>query len=195
MWLYNRLLPVPYSRKWNDGVYLHVYIILPQGDLSTIKERMFEQIRSLWVLVLNDENLPTLPFVILDERPIRHDGENLPSSIPKIIPARKIEKIPTKREKNIIEQSRNWCSIVMNQRKTLKFLRLLRLRRKEIMERIVKPTFNYDIAESNQLIKLGFSPIGCGIGDKDGRPYIVFRSSKLYFDARDLIRFRAKYAV
>ena len=63
------------------------------------------------------------------------------------------------------------------------------------MERIVKPTFNYDIAESNQLIKLGFSPIGCGIGDKDGRPYIVFRSSKSYFDARDLIRFIAKYAV
>ena len=63
------------------------------------------------------------------------------------------------------------------------------------MERVVKPTFNYDIAESNQLIKLGFSPIGCGIGDKDGRPYIVFRSSKSYFDARDLIRFRAQNAV
>lgn len=73
---------------------------------------------------------PTLPFVIQDERPIRHDGENLTSSIPKIVPARKIRKVPTKREKNSIEQFQNQCSIVLDQQKTLKFMRLLRLRRK-----------------------------------------------------------------
>ena len=55
-------------------------------------------------------------------------GENHTSSIPKIIPARKIEVIPTKREKNIIEQFQNQCCIVLNQRKILKLMRLLRLR-------------------------------------------------------------------
>lgn len=127
MWLYNRLLPVPYSRKWNDGVYLHVYIILPKRDLSTIKEQMFEQMRLFWSF---RPEYPTLPFVIQDEWPIRPLWRKPHPIYSQIIPPRKIEKIPTKREKDIIEQSRNWCCIVLNQRKTLKFMRLLRLRRK-----------------------------------------------------------------
>lgn len=133
MWLYNRLLPVPYSRKWNDGVYLHVYIILPKRDLSTIKEQMFEQMRLFWSFRPEWRKPPlylTLPFVIQDERSIRPLWRKPHPIYSQIIPARKIEKIPTKREKDIIEQFRNWCNIVMNQRKTLKFMRLLRLRRK-----------------------------------------------------------------
>ena len=86
---------------------------------------------ALWVFVLHDENLPYISHFHSSYRTndqFALDGENLTSSIPKIIPTRKIEKIPNKKEKNIIEQFRNWFCIVLNQRKTLKFMRLLRLR-------------------------------------------------------------------
>ena len=63
------------------------------------------------------------------------------------------------------------------------------------MNRNFKPTFNYDMEESNKLIKLGIFPIGCGIGTKDGQPYLVFRATKTYFDARDLIRSSVKNEV
>ena len=85
------------------------------------------------VFVLHDENLPYIPHFRSSYRTndqFALDGENLTSSIPKIISPRKIEKISNKREKNIIEPFQNWCCIVLNQRKTLKFMRLLRLRRK-----------------------------------------------------------------
>ena len=52
----------------------------------------------------------------------------------------------------------------------------------------LKPIYNYDLEESNLLFKRNIRPIGCGIGDKDGRPYIVFMANRQYFDALNLIR-------
>ena len=52
------------------------------------------------VFFLHDENLQyrTLPFFIQDERPIRHDGGNLTSSIPKIIRTKNRKNSRQKRE-------------------------------------------------------------------------------------------------
>lgn len=47
----------------------------------------------------------------------------------------------------------------------------------------LKPIFNYDLAECNQLFKKGIRAIGCGFGTRDGSPYIVFMADKRYFDA------------
>lgn len=51
-----------------------------------------------------------------------------------------------------------------------------------------KPIFNYDIEECNLLFKRGVFPIGCGIGDKDGRVYHVFISNRQYFDVLGQIK-------
>lgn len=56
----------------------------------------------------------------------------------------------------------------------------------------LKPTFNYDIEECNQLLKLGVHPIGCGIGHKDGRTYLVFMADKRYFDGLRNVRNKMK---
>lgn len=52
-----------------------------------------------------------------------------------------------------------------------------------------KPVYNYDIEECNQLFKKGVYPIGCGIGDKDGRVFHVFVANRRYFDTVRLINF------
>lgn len=52
-----------------------------------------------------------------------------------------------------------------------------------------KPVYNYDIEECNQLFKKGIFPIGCGIGDKDGRVFHVFAASRKYFDMVKLIHY------
>ncbi len=38
----------------------------------------------------------------------------------------------------------------------------------------IKPIYNYDLQECNLLFKKGIHPIGCGIGDRDGRVCIMF---------------------
>lgn len=52
-----------------------------------------------------------------------------------------------------------------------------------------KPIYNYNIEQCNQLFKKGVNPIGCGIGDKDGRVYMVFIASKKYFEMLKLIEY------
>ena len=52
-----------------------------------------------------------------------------------------------------------------------------------------KPVYNYDIEECNQLFKKGVYPIGCGVGDKDGRVFHVFTANRRYFDTVRLINF------
>ena len=52
-----------------------------------------------------------------------------------------------------------------------------------------KPVYNYDIEECNQLFKKGIFPIGCGVGDRDGRVFHVFAASKKYFDMARLVKF------
>ncbi len=37
----------------------------------------------------------------------------------------------------------------------------------------IKPIYNYDLKECNLLFKKGIHPIGCGVGDKDGRVFVV----------------------
>ena len=55
--------------------------------------------------------------------------------------------------------------------------------RKELMYMLKnKPVYNYDIEECNQLFKKGVYPIGCGVGDKDGRVFHVFTANRRYFD-------------
>ena len=51
----------------------------------------------------------------------------------------------------------------------------------------IKPIYNYDLQECNLLFKKGIHPIGCGIGDKDGRVFHVFMADRRYFDAVKLI--------
>lgn len=55
-----------------------------------------------------------------------------------------------------------------------------------------KPVYNYDIEECNKLFKKGIFPIGCGVGDKDGRVFHVFVASRKYFDAVKLINYEMK---
>jgi len=52
-----------------------------------------------------------------------------------------------------------------------------------------KPVYNYDIEECNQLFKKGIFPIGCGVGDKDGRVFHVFAASRKYFDMVKLVNY------
>ena len=53
----------------------------------------------------------------------------------------------------------------------------------------IKPVYNYDLEECNQLFKKGIFPIGCGIGDRDGQVYHVFIASRKYFDMVKLIHY------
>ena len=53
----------------------------------------------------------------------------------------------------------------------------------------IKPIYNYDLQECNLLFKKGIHPIGCGIGDRDGRVYHVFMADRRYFDAVKLIQY------
>lgn len=53
----------------------------------------------------------------------------------------------------------------------------------------IKPIYNYDLQECNLLFKKNIHPIGCGIGDKDGRVFHVFMADKRYFDAVKLIKY------
>ena len=47
----------------------------------------------------------------------------------------------------------------------------------------IKPIYNYDLQECNLLFKKGIHPIGCGVGDKDGRVFHVFMADRRYFEA------------
>ena len=53
----------------------------------------------------------------------------------------------------------------------------------------IKPIYNYDLKECNLLFKKGVHPIGCGVGDRDGRVYHVFMADRRYFDAVRLIQY------
>ncbi len=53
----------------------------------------------------------------------------------------------------------------------------------------IKPIYNYDLQECNLLFKKGIHPIGCGVGDKDGRVFHVFMADRRYFDAVRLIQY------
>ena len=53
----------------------------------------------------------------------------------------------------------------------------------------IKPIYNYDLKECNLLFKKGIHPIGCGVGDRDGRVYHVFMADRRYFDAVKLIQY------
>ena len=53
----------------------------------------------------------------------------------------------------------------------------------------IKPIYNYDLQECNLLFKKGIHPIGCGVGNKDGRVYHVFMADKKYFNAVSLIKY------
>lgn len=50
-----------------------------------------------------------------------------------------------------------------------------------------KIIYNYNIEQSNQLIKKGMSPIGCGINPKSGGFFLVFHGTPGYFNTLDLI--------
>ena len=41
----------------------------------------------------------------------------------------------------------------------------------------------------NLLFKKGIQPIGCGVGDKDGRVFHVFMADRRYFDTVRLIQY------
>ena len=50
-----------------------------------------------------------------------------------------------------------------------------------------KVIYNYNIEQSNQLIKKGMFPIGCGINPKTGVFFLVFYGTKGYYNTLDLI--------
>lgn len=50
-----------------------------------------------------------------------------------------------------------------------------------------KVVYNYNIEQSNQLIKKGTPPIGCGINPKTGGFFLVFMGTEKYYDTLDLI--------
>ena len=45
-----------------------------------------------------------------------------------------------------------------------------------------KVIYNYNIEQSNQLIKKGMFPIGCGINPKSGGFFLVFYGTKGYYN-------------
>lgn len=55
-----------------------------------------------------------------------------------------------------------------------------------------KVIYNYNIEQSNQLIKKGMFPIGCGINPKSGGFFVVFYGTKGYFNTLDLIALENK---
>jgi len=52
--------------------------------------------------------------------------------------------------------------------------------------------YNYNIEQSNQLIKKGMFPIGCGINPKSGGFFLVFSGTQGYFNTLDLIALENK---
>ncbi len=50
-----------------------------------------------------------------------------------------------------------------------------------------KVIYNYNIEQSNQLIKKGMFPIGCGINPKSGGFFLVFYGTTGYYNTLDLI--------
>ena len=55
-----------------------------------------------------------------------------------------------------------------------------------------KVIYNYNIEQSNQLIKKGMFPIGCGINPKSGGFFLVFYGTQGYFNTLDLIALENK---
>ena len=55
-----------------------------------------------------------------------------------------------------------------------------------------KVIYNYNIEQSNQLIKKGIFPIGCGINPKSERFFLVFFGMPGYFNTLDLIMLQSK---
>ena len=55
-----------------------------------------------------------------------------------------------------------------------------------------KVIYNYNIEQSNQLIKKGMFPIGCGINPKTGGFFLVFSGTTGYFNTLDLIALENK---
>lgn len=55
-----------------------------------------------------------------------------------------------------------------------------------------KVIYNYNIEQSNQLIKKGMFPIGCGINPKSGGFFLVFSGTKGYYNTLDLIALENK---
>ncbi len=55
-----------------------------------------------------------------------------------------------------------------------------------------KVIYNYNIEQSNQLIKKGMFPIGCGINPKSGGFFLVFSGTPGYFNTLDLIALENK---
>ena len=55
-----------------------------------------------------------------------------------------------------------------------------------------KVIYNYNIEQSNQLIKKGMFPIGCGINPKSGGFFLVFSGTSGYFNTLDLIALESK---
>lgn len=51
---------------------------------------------------------------------------------------------------------------------------------------------NYNIEQSNQLIKKGMFPIGCGINPKTGGFFLVFLGTQGYYNTLDLIALENK---
>ena len=50
-----------------------------------------------------------------------------------------------------------------------------------------KVIYNYNIEQSNQLIKKGMFPIGCGINPKSGGFFLVFYGTTGYYNTLDLM--------
>ncbi len=77
-----------------------------------------------------------------------------------------------------------------------------RVKRKRILMNILrkdrflmnkkKVIYNYNIEQSNQLIKKGMFPIGCGINPKSGGFFLVFSGTPGYFNTLDLIALENK---
>ncbi len=55
-----------------------------------------------------------------------------------------------------------------------------------------KVIYNYNIEQSNQLIKKGMFPIGCGINPKSGGFFLVFSGTQGYYNTLDLIALESK---
>lgn len=56
----------------------------------------------------------------------------------------------------------------------------------------IKVINNYNIEQSNQLIKKGIFPIGCGINPKSGGFFLVFPGTAGYFNTLELITLENK---
>ena len=96
----------------------------------------------------------------------------------------------------VVSKSTNSCRFYSTgPHRSDKIMSLLKLRTNggmEFMERRFKPVFNYDLEESNRIMKRGISPIGCGVGNRDGRAYIVFMGTRQYFETKEYLQYMEK---